>query len=320
MAGQPPQPPRAEVGYIVAGEGREVFTRFQIRDRIREGQISPATELAMQGSEDYRPASSFPELQRYFALATPGGGAASPTSVAAGEVWRPTAPAVVPASQIPSVATRLGPGLVYPFTGIGWIFILVVALFGVMNPIMNLIGGLFTAVYGLAVIRQSSEGSTRMPPLSAVGGPLTFIVSFLKVVVVSLISAWPVIVAVFLTMVLPCAAMLILAGAAIVMILYYPAALATLARYNSIKIALTPSQIFSFMNILGLDYVIALLSFFIVLAIGFVVSFGATMAVGAMKGSAEMLGFILGAFATWAGFYFYHLLGWGMHRHRAELG
>lgn len=308
MAGQPPPPPRAEAGYHVAGEGREVFTRFQIRDRIRDGQISSATELAAQGSEDYRPASSFPELQRYLALATPSGGAGSVASVAA------------PASQIPSVAARLGPGLIYPFTGIGGILIFVIALFGVMNPTMNLVGGLFTTVYGLAVIRQSSEGLTKMPALRELGGPLTFMVSFLKVIAVTLVSAWPLILAIFLTMVLPCAAMLIFAGAAIVMILYYPAALATLARYNSIKIALTPSQIFNFMGILGFDYVMALLSFFIVLAIGFIVTFAAGMGAAAMKGSAEILGFILGAFATWAGFYFYHLLGWAMHRHRAELG
>ncbi len=146
----------SEPSYKIAGGGRDAFTKIAIRDQIRRGEITAQTEIARGESEEYHPASTYPELARYFALATP---AATEREAA-------------PAGPRPSTATRLIPGLLYPFTGFGWILILTSTLLKTL-PFGEFVAGLFMTVYGLAVIRRSAEGSKMMRcrPTSAIRSP-----------------------------------------------------------------------------------------------------------------------------------------------------
>src|SRR5712691_1309927 len=91
--------PSVDAGYRIAGKGREIFSRLQIRNKIRDGHISTATELALQESDDFRAASSYPELARYFSLVSGQPVAAGP-SVAARGVVGPSATAP-PLSSVP---------------------------------------------------------------------------------------------------------------------------------------------------------------------------------------------------------------------------
>lgn len=286
---------RPEPGYRIAGAGRDIFTRAQVRDGIRSGEITAQTELAYEKSDDYKPASQYPELSRYLAL-----------------VMQPAAAAAAAEPSVPrtSVFSRVFPGLIYPWTGVGWIVILASTLVQPV-PFGPIVAGLFTTVYGLAIIRESSEGSTRMPPLKAVGGPVEFVMMLLKFLVVALVSAWPVILAIPLMFVVRSSSIVIAAG--LVMFLYIPAALATLAKWKSIQYAIRPSQIFSFIRILGADYVVAVLAPFFTVAVTLGGALGARMLVG--RSASEL---VAGLLSTWGTFYSFHLLGWGMHHHGDE--
>jgi hypothetical protein len=282
-----------EPSYRIAGGGKETVTKTEIRNQIRRGEITANTELAREGSEEYHAASTFPELARYFSLAAP-------------------PPAQRAQSSVPrtSVLSRVGPGLIYPFTGIGWV-VLVAAMLLPTLPFGRIVAWIFTSVYGLAIIRRSAEGSTVMPKLTDVGGPVKFILSLLKLLLLTLVSAWPVILAIPLMFILR--SNLIPWLAALVMILYYPAALATLAKWNTVSLALSVSRIYQFISVLGADYVVALISPIL----------AALLAAAATLVASKFLGpygraVAQGLFSTWAGFYFFHLLGWGIHHHEEE--
>lgn len=85
--------------------------------------------------------------------------------------------------------------MIYPFTGVGWV-VLIAAMLLPTLPLGAIVAWLFTSVYGLAIIRRSAEGSKVMPSLTDVGGPVAFILSLLKLLLVTLVSAWPVILAI----------------------------------------------------------------------------------------------------------------------------
>lgn len=212
----------------------------------------------------------------------------------------------------PPSAGRVAAGFGYPLTGLAWVLILGAAIVQPI-PFGSIIASIVTSVYTLAIIRKSSEGFTTAPPLGEMGNPAEFIIRFLKMLVVTLVSAWPIFLAIPLIFVLRSAIVGLAAG--VVMILYYPAAVATLAKWDSIKIALTPAQIFRFIGVLGADYFIALVMLFVAL----LVAAGVGIGVGAMTGSANVANVLSMLLFTWASFYFFHLVGWGMYRHRDEL-
>jgi hypothetical protein len=286
---------RPELGYRMAGAGREIFTRLQIRNSIRTGEVTPHTELAYENTEDYRPASQFPELSRYLALVS------QPAATAA--AGKPSGPRT-------SVFTRILPGLIYPWTGVGPIVIVGATLLQPL-PFGPIVAGLFTTVYGLAVIRESSQGSTRMPPLNAVGGPIEFVMMLLKLLVVGLVSAWPIFLAIPLMFVLRSST--IMFAAVFVMFLYIPAAVATLAKWKSIQYAIRPSQIFNFIRIVGADYVVAVLAPFFTMGATLGAGLAARMTLG--PSPSEL---VMGLLSTWGIFYSFHLLGWGIHHHGDE--
>lgn len=294
---------RPSANYHVAGAGREVFTRFQIRDQIRDGAISPETELAPEGSDEFRSAASFPELSRYFALSTT-------TSAATGVVGiTPSRPAAAHAR--PDLG--FGLALKYPLTGHAWILIVAAAFLQVV-PFGPLLAGIATSLYTLSIIRKSSEAQTSAPAFADMGAPAELLTRVLKMIVVTLVSAWPIFVAIPLVVILRTP--LVIVAAAVVMVLYYPAAVASLAKWDSIRIALTPSQIFRFIGILGADYFMSLMFYFVLLA----VAGGAAFALGAaMPRMLAVAGVVTTALVTWASFAFFHLVGVGMARHADEL-
>ena len=52
--------------------GRDgLHDRFQWRDLIRQGEVTSSTDLCLEGSEEWKAASNYPELQRYLSLAVP---------------------------------------------------------------------------------------------------------------------------------------------------------------------------------------------------------------------------------------------------------
>ena len=296
MDGSPP------AGYRIAGEGKELFTRFQIRDKIRAGEVTSETSLALEGSEEYRAAATYPELTRYLSLIT--GQPATAPSGARGMLM-PSVPAAPPTS----VASRIAPGLVYPFTGVGWLVLLVATALEVV-PVAGWVASAFLKVYQLAAIRASTKGATRMPRVGEVGEVVNAIFTFLKIIVVGIASVWPLVVVPlfvhgFLT---------VWAGTVLFTLLYAPAAFALLARTDSIGEAINPAHVLGLMQTLGSDYFIAFAGLMFALVLGFFASAAATRMLLTLPGHFYIVRAIRGFFGEWGFFYFAHLVGWAMYR------
>lgn len=296
-----------EIRYVISGEGRDEFTRIDLRNRIREGTLTPATEIARAGTETWIPASKVPELARYFSLAGKSM-TADPSLMVGSRPVNQGAPAVE------SVASRLIPGLAYPLTAVG-ISLMVVLAIAQQIPIVKILAGLLGPLYSLIIIRASARGEKTFPGLNQVGNPGQLLLLLAKLIVVTLVSAWPVILAVLFVFVLPMMVRPIIFIALIVTIFYYPACIATLAVWNSIKFALTPSQIFSFIRILGIDHVLAVMAWFASFALAMAVTLGGVFAEIPPRPLAVLSAVIL----VWGGFYSSHILGWAVARHRDEL-
>lgn len=102
--------------------------------------------------------------------------------------------------------------------------------------------------------------------------------------------------------------------ALVVMLLYYPACLASIAMWKSVSMALSVKRIFGFISALGADYYVAVgvsLLAMIIIAGG---SMAARLVIPPLVVSA-----INGAASVWAVFYASHLLGWALYRHRDEV-
>ena len=90
--------------YNISGEARVEFTLLDLRDRIRNGMLNPHDQIAIVGTDIWKPASDFPELRRYFSLLKP---AAAPGAAAVTGGHAPAA----------SMGRRIIAGVIYPFTG-----------------------------------------------------------------------------------------------------------------------------------------------------------------------------------------------------------
>src|SRR5436309_2046495 len=66
--GVPPPPPERYRLALVGG-GTEEVDRIEVKNRIRRGELVDSTQIALAGSDEWRATSTFPELQRYLALA-----------------------------------------------------------------------------------------------------------------------------------------------------------------------------------------------------------------------------------------------------------
>lgn len=296
-----------EPRYVISGEGREEFTRTDLRNRIREGTLTPATEIAKAGSENWIAAAQFPELARYFSLAGKAMAADPGLIVGVSQEARVTRTGE-------SVASRLIPGLAYPLTAVGISLVVVLGVAQQM-PVVSVLAGLFASLYSLVIIRASARGEKTLPPLSQIGNPVEALLLVVKIIVVTIASAWPIVLAIGSIFILPLMARSIILLAFAVTVLYYPACLATLAVWNSVKFALTPSQIFSFIRILGTDHFLAVMAWFG----SFALSFAVFLLAAGFKAAALPLTILASSIMIWGGFYSAHILGWAVARHRHEL-
>lgn len=293
-----------EPRYRVAGEGRDLFSRADLRERIRQGLLDASSEIAREDSEDYQAAGSFPELQRYFSL------------VSSQEAVASTSSLVQPGHSAPpaSVLSRLVPGALYPLTGFGSAFVILFAMLELI-PVMSLISAVAIPLFSVAIIRVSSEGGTRMPSPAAFGSLVQILATILKIFVLTLLSAWPFILALVLAFLAPRSAFGLGIMATVVMLLYYPACLAILARFNTIRPALSVSQVWAFITALGSDYAVALGASFAVVGVAFVAGVGAAM-IG-LPQRVQALVFMIPI--VWGTFYVAHLIGWAMYNRRNAL-
>src|SRR5687767_1909128 len=60
--------PAPRYKYVPYGGGVEELDRLAVRDRIRAGDITAETELALLHTDDWRAAATYPELGRYFEI------------------------------------------------------------------------------------------------------------------------------------------------------------------------------------------------------------------------------------------------------------
>lgn len=253
------------------------------------------------GTDLWKPASQYAVLNRYFSLVKP---TATP-GAAAGPALR---------GPVASMASRIGAGLAYPFSSLTSLALLAAMFLAGIVPLLRFFTGIVAGIYSLAIIRTSSEGQTTAPSLGAVGGIGGWVMSFIRLVAVSIISAW----AILVVMILEFTGMLrsnwFLLAAVVVTLFYYPASIATIAVWKRISIALSASQIVQFIGILGGDYY-AVVFIWIASAVAFVglellASFGLPRMAVAVLHSVGTLFLLL---------YSAHLLGWAVHRHRDEL-
>lgn len=296
--------PSAEMRYRIAGEGRELFSRMNLRDRIRGGEVVGTTEIATEGSEDYRPAAEYPELARYLSLLSAQETPVSVSTFVPGGASAPASP----------VLRRLVPGVLYPLTGLGSVLVLALSILELI-PIGALLSGIITPLVCVAIVRVSSDGATTMPSFGVLGSAWQILGTAARVILLTILSAWPFILAILLTLVSPRGATSFFFAALIAMILYYPACVAILARYGTIRPALSVTQIGAFITTLGSDYIVALLAGFAVLVLAFVSGLAAA-AIGLPEGLQSLARMIP---LVWGTFYVFHLIGWGMHNRRGSL-
>lgn len=294
--------------FVPYGGGVEELDRFAVRDRIRTGDILPQNELAPLGTDDWKPASSYPELLRYFDLAA-----------------TRSAPAVIPqkARDVLPMSRRVADGILYPLLG-GQI--VTVALLAVVSalPVVSILSSLATIGIMLEVIRKSADGVLKMPAVVDTSNIphmlwLNARVLFVTVVALSpLIAFFPFAIVMIATgrMTAPVGmlgAVALLGFAAI----YYPACLATIAVWNDALSALNPVYVFAVIRKTGRDY-------FIVVGIWFAATVVATIArmpVISPLAKIPFAGAMFGSFLSlWVLFYASHLLGYAIYRHAPALG
>jgi hypothetical protein len=300
--------PQQRYKFVPYGGGVEEHDRFGIRDLIRQGEILPHTELALKGTDDWRPAESYAELTRYFSMVSQRP-VASP-----GPLVAPSKPRVVqPMGQ------RVIQGLMYPLAG-GEVFMLIGLALLSFVPILGRLAGLAATVIMVNIVRTSADGKLKMPLVdtSDVG---TLVLTSLKVLFISAVSLLPVLGAIFLivpgliskTITLPMAlAGLVVAYA--ISAIYYPACLATVAVWDDMLSSLNPVYVARVIRILGADY-------FIAIGVFFAAILGATLMKLPIAGSIPIIGSVFtSAILYWALFYASHILGYAVYRHLPELG
>lgn len=279
--------------YRVQGEGAEEFDLIALRDRIRSGVLTKEDEVMIVGTDLWKPAGTYPALNRYFSLLK-----ASPVSAAA-----PSA-----AGPVETMGSRAAVGLAYPVSSPTSIGIVAIALVtAAIVPLLYLVVTLVNGIYALSVIRKSSQGATKAPSIAEVGSVGAWIGSFLRLIAITLISMWPFFLAFFIPA--PFFAKFILA--ALIVIIYYPACLATVAITGSVSSALSVKEIFGFIGRLGADYYFAVVMWFVAF-----LSIAVVMNVAGNVLPATAVAVISSALTICMSLYASHLLGWAVYRHR----
>ncbi|HSP33668.1 MAG TPA: hypothetical protein VLU46_05070 [Thermoanaerobaculia bacterium] len=291
----------AQEMYVVSGQTSERLDVRALRDRIRSGQLTPDNEISVVGTDVWKPASQYPVLTRYFSLV------AQKASSSASPMVYPSYAAAAPAA-----ASRYAAGFKYPFTSITAMLFMLFGFVTALNPLLSIPVSLLASVFALAIIRTSGDGQTTAPEANAVGGIGDWILDLLRIIAVSVISAWPVIAAFFLFAVVRSIAVFFVA--LVVMLLYYPACLIAIARWKRLSMALSIKTIFGLISALGGEYYAAIVMFIaLTLASAFATTFvGLTIGLRLARGVQAVI-------ALFTTFYAAHLLGWAVYRHRDQL-
>jgi len=302
--------PQTRYCYVPYGGRVEEHDRLGIARKIRTGDIDGATHLAIAGTDEWQPAASFPELARYFELV-----AARPDT-SAGAIAVPAPP-----RNVESMGQRILAGLVYPIAG-GQIITLVALSVLSIIPLISILTTLASTVIVLDIVRRSADGHTKMSTWIDTSNPAEMFRLYFRVFFVTLVSLAPLVAATIWAIlamyggtVSPVTAMMVLIVAAVFAAIYYPACLATVAVWDNVVSALNPFYIFRVIDIVGVDYFVVILIWFVAnLAIGFTRFFSPLSMI-------PIVGSVFSAFLSlYVLFYASHLLGWAVYRHAPELG
>lgn len=293
------------------GGGFEELDRFAVRDRIRTGEITEQTELALVPTDEWRAASAFPELSRYFLMA------ASSTRVQPGFAAAPKAP-----KAMETMGERVVRGLLYPVAGGEAIVLVFLAILNVI-PIISIVATLASTVMMVDIVRTSADGRTKMPLIDT-SQAWQLLRTYFRVLFVTIVSLLPTylfggwaLMGVFTrSMTIPLA-LLGLAVTLAIAALYYPACLATIAVWDNVIASLNPVYVVRVIRTIGSDYFIVVGIWFVATSVSFVVS----LPVFSPFARIPFIGGILSsAISYWVLFYVSHLLGYAAYRHAAELG
>ncbi len=294
--------------FIPYGGGVEELDRFAVRDHIRAGDILPQNELALVGTDEWRPASSYPELARYFDLAA--------TRVA------PAITAAKPRDVLP-MSRCVVDGILYPLAG-GQI--VTVALLAVVSemPVVSILASLATIGVMLEVIRKSADGVMKMPAMVDTSNIPRMLWLNARVLFVTVVALSPLIVffpfAIFMVFTSRMTLPVVMLGAVALLgfaAMYFPACLATIAVWDDALSALNPAYVIAVIRKTGRDY-------FIVVGVWFAATLITTIArmpVISPLAKIPVAGAMFGSFLSlWVLFYASHLLGYAIYRHAPELG
>lgn len=282
-----------------------------MRDRIRAGDITSETELAVAGADEWRAAATFPELGRYFEIA------------AVGSRTFPGQPAVAPKSRpTEPMSKRLVEGLVYPIAGGEAVLLAGLAVLSVL-PVLRILATLASTLIMVEIIRTSADGRTKMPIVDTTQS-WQLVRTYLRVLFVTIVSLLPVLLFgayAFGEVLRGQMSAFAAAGGIVVALafgaLYYPACLATVAVWDSVLDSLNPVYVMRVIRKIGRDY-------FIVVAMWFAATAATTVLSSPWISPSAMIPFvgpIIGKFLSfWSLFYVSHLLGYAVYRHVEELG
>jgi hypothetical protein len=297
---------------VMWGGGVEELDRFSVRDLIRNGEITAETELAPHGSDDWRPASLFPELGRYFEMA-----AVSARTPTAGTLVSPSKPRVVE-----PMLSRVVNGLLYPIAG-GEVYMLIGIAVLSMIPIISILVPFAMTLIMVEIVRTSADGKLKMPIVDT-SQAWQLVRTYLRVMFVTIVSLLPMIVftvyAFAQVLTRQMSVYTALGGMALCLLIaavYYPACLATVAVWDNILDSLNPTYVARVISRIGGDY-------FLVIGMWF----AATLAAGFQSSplisplaNVPLVGRMLSTvLSAWALFYVSHLLGYAVYRHSRELG
>jgi len=298
-----------EYKFVPYGGGVEQLDRLAVRDRIRSGDILPQSELAIAGTDEWKPAVSYPELVRYFEMAA----------------TRTVLPPATPAKprDLRPMTERIVGGLSYPLSGNQVLTLVGVVVVSAL-PFIGIFGSLASTVIMLGIIRTSADGSLRMPPLIDTSDVTDMIRRYFQVLFVTLVSlAVPLAltgyaISLFLRRSIGAPLVLLIALAALAAAaLYYPACLATVAVWDNALSALNPVYVGRVIRTIGSDYLIVIGMWFVSTLITSVMK----MPYWSPLATIPVVGGLFGsALSLYSLFYASHLLGYAVFRHAPELG
>ncbi|HSP16098.1 MAG TPA: hypothetical protein VLV78_15235 [Thermoanaerobaculia bacterium] len=294
-----PWAPATQQMYLIAGAANEEFDIRGLRDRIRAGQLMPHEEIAVVGTDTWKPAEQYPALVRYFALAQ--------------KAANPTVGPAASAAPAEAISSRILPAFAYPFTGLAPIILMVLGFATAPNVGLSALLSFIATVYSLAMIRASAEGQKSAPPAAAVGSVGDWVLDFLRIIAVALISAWAVIAALVLFF-MGVRTLFLFPLALVVMLLYYPACLIAVAKWRSLSMALSVRRIFGLISTIGADYYVAVALMVVLFIVFGLLAKPMEGVIGALP--AHGVNTVATVFTQFCSA---HLLGWAVYRHKADL-